>query len=65
MTNSPYNKVIRMTINTSSLIGNPGGDGGFLNPGDGGCGAARATETHKRYIIAIKYLLAIVFIIIS
>lgn len=54
-----------MTINTSSLIGNPGGDGGFLNPGDGGCGAARATETHKRYIIAIKYLLAIVFIIIS
>ena len=62
---NPYNSAIINTINISSLIGNPGGEGGFLNPGEGGCGAANAIVTPKRHIITIKNLLAIVFILIS
>lgn len=48
----------------SSLIDNPGGGGGFLNPGEGGFGAANAIITPNRYIIAIQNRLAIVFILI-
>lgn len=48
----------------SSLVDNPGGGGGFLNPGEGGFGAANTKMTPKRYIIAILNLLAIVFILI-
>jgi len=64
MTYNPYNSAIINTINISSLIDNPGGDGGFLDPGEGGCGAANTIVTPKRYIIAIINLLAIVFILI-
>ena len=64
MTNNPNNSAIINTIKMSSLIGNPGGGGGALYPGDGGFGAANAITTPKRYMIAIKNLLAIVFILI-
>ena len=64
MTNNPYKSAIINTKKISSLIGNPGGGGGFLNPGEGGWGPATAIVTPKRYIIAIKNLLAIVFILI-
>lgn len=64
MTNNPYNRAIINKIKMSSLIGNPGGGGGFLNPGEGGFGPANAIVIPKRHIIAIKNLLAIVFILI-
>ena len=64
MTNNPYNSATINKIKTASLIGNPGGGGGFLNPGEGGFGPANTIDIPKRYIIAIKNLLAIVFILI-
>lgn len=64
MTNNPYNRVIISTIKMSSLTGNPGGDGGFLNPGEGGFGPANTIAIPKRHIIAIKTFLAVVFILI-
>ena len=45
-----------------SSIGKPGGGGGLLPVGGGGCGAANALETPKRYIIIMKNLFAIIFI---
>lgn len=48
----------------SSLIGIPGGGDGTLNVGEGGFGLANAIVIPKRHIIAIKNLLAIVFILI-
>jgi hypothetical protein len=64
MTNNPYISAIINTMKMSSLVDNPGGGGGFLNPGEGGFGAANAIAIPKRYIIAIKNPLAIVFILI-
>lgn len=64
MTNNPYNRAIINKIKMSSLIGVPGGGGGVLNPGEGGFGPANAIVIPKRHIIAIKNLLAIVFILI-
>lgn len=64
MMNNAYKSAIINTKKISSLIGNPGGGGGFLNPGEGGFGPANAIVIPKRYIIAIKNLLAVVFILI-
>jgi hypothetical protein len=60
----PNNIAIANTTDKFSSIGNPGGDGGFLLPGDGGFGAANAIVTPKRYMITKKSLSAMVFIFI-
>lgn len=52
-------------IKIFSSIGKPGGGGGFLPVGGGGCGAANAFETPKRYITTMKSLFAIIFMIIK
>lgn len=64
MTNNPNKIAVTNTIKMSSLIGNPGGGGGGADPGEGGFVSANAVTTPKRYIIAIKNLLAIIFILI-
>ena len=48
-----------------SSRGKPGGGGGFLPVGGGGCGTAKALETPKRYIVIIKNLFAIIFMFIK